>query len=78
MTYTSLGGLKAVVITDLAQTILLFGGAILVLITISYRMGGVSWFPTEWQPNWDTQPIFSSNLATRVTVVGSVLNFLIW
>jgi SSS family solute:Na+ symporter len=78
VTYTSLGGLRAVVITDFAQTVLLFGGAILVLVTISIRMGGVGWFPTEWHPIWDTQPIFSTNLATRVTVVGSILNVLVW
>ncbi len=76
--YTSLGGLRAVVITDLIQTILLFGGALLVLATITYHLGGISWFPTEWDANWDTQPFFSFDPSTRVTYVGTFLSVLIW
>lgn len=79
ITYTSLGGLRAVVITDLMQTILLYGGALLVIGTISVKMGGMGWFPTEWQANiWDKQPIFPSDPSTRVTVLGSVLSVFIW
>ena len=76
--YTSLGGLRAVVITDFIQTVLLFGGALLVLATITYNLGGIGWIPTKWNPTWDTQPIFSTNLATRVTLVGSLLNYFVW
>jgi len=76
--YTSLGGLRAVVITDLLQTILLFGGALLVVLTVTYDFGGFGWFPTEWQDNWDSQPIISFDPQTRVTVIGSVVSFLIW
>ncbi|WP_145452838.1 sodium:solute symporter family transporter [Gimesia panareensis] len=76
--YTSLGGLRAVVITDLIQTILLFGGALLVIATITYHLGGFSWFPTQWNSNWDTQPFFSTDPATRVTYVGTFLSILIW
>lgn len=78
VTYTSLGGLQAVVITDLMQTILLYGGALLVLATVSWNMGGFGWFPTEWQDNWDTQPIFPSGLSTRLSVVGTLLSTVIW
>ncbi len=76
--YTSLGGLRAVVITDLIQTILLFGGALLVVGMITFDMGGFSWFPTEWQANWDTQPIYSLDPSTRATVVGTILSVTIW
>lgn len=76
--YTSLGGLRAVVITDAAQTILLYGGALTVIGIISYRMGGFSWFPTEWDSQWDTQPIFPENVTTRLTVVGAILSNLVW
>ena len=78
VTYTTLGGLQAVVITDAMQTILLYSGALLVIGTITYNMGGVGWFPTEWQANWDTQPFISSNPAERVTVVGTILSVAIW
>ena len=75
--YTSLGGLQAVIITDCLQTLLLYGGALVVLAMITFDMG-FAWFPTEWQANWDTQPIASLDPKTRVTLLGSVLNFLVW
>lgn len=79
ITYTSLGGLRAVVITDLMQTLLLYGGALLVIGTITVKMGGFGWFPTEWQSDiWDSQPVFSLDPSTRVTVIGSIVSVLIW
>ncbi len=76
--YTSLGGLRAVVITDLMQTILLFGGALFVIASVTIDYGGIGWFPTKWDPNWDTQPFFSFDPQTRVTVVGSMLTMIVW
>ncbi len=76
--YTTLGRLRAVVITDLIQTLLLFGGAILVLVMVTIDFGGFGWFPTEWHNNWDTQPIFSFDPQTRVTVVGTIITVFVW
>ena len=76
--YTSLGGLRAVVITDFMQTVLLFGGALLVLATVTYDFGGFGWFPDRWQDNWDQQPVFPSSLSTRMSVVGTVLSITVW
>ena len=76
--YTSLGGLQAVVITDFMQTILLFTGALLVLITITVEFGGFGWFPTEWHSTWKPQPIFSLDPKTRVTVVGTLISTFVW
>jgi len=78
LTYAALGGLRAVVVTDMMQTILLYGGAVLVIAIVSIEMGGFGWMPTEWQSNWDTQPIFSLDPGVRVTMVGTVLSILIW
>ncbi len=79
ITYTTLGGLRAVAITDLMQTILLYGGAVLVIGTVTIRMGGFGWIPPNWQADiWDPQPFFSVDLSTRVTVVGSILSVLTW
>ncbi|MCK5694543.1 MAG: hypothetical protein KAI08_16880, partial [Bacteroidales bacterium] len=51
--YTSMGGLRAVVMTDVVQTFILFGGAILVIILISVHFGGISeWWPHGWAENW--------------------------
>lgn len=76
--YTSLGGLGAVVITDFVQTLLLLGGALLVIILVTVSLDGFSWFPTVWQPTWDTQPVYSLDPRVRVTVVGSLLAILTW
>jgi SSS family solute:Na+ symporter len=76
--YTSMGGLRAVVVTDLMQTILLFGGAVLVIAVVTVKMGGLGWFPTRWNEQWDHQPVFSLDPSTRVTWVGSILSVFIW
>ncbi len=76
--YTSLGGLRAVVITDLMQTILLFSGAVMIVIMVTIDFGGFGWFPTAWHANWDHQPVFDFNPKTRITVVGTILSVFIW
>ena len=76
--YTSLGGLRAVIVTDFMQTVLLFGGALLVIATVTYEFGGFGWFPTTWQSTWDVQPIISFDPKTRVTVVGTILSIFAW
>lgn len=77
--YTSMGGLRAVVLTDVIQSFILLGGAFLTIVMISVKMGGVSaWWPTHWSPNWDHQPFFSFDPTVRVTVIGSILFMTIW
>ena len=76
--YTSLGGLRAVVVTDCIQSALLLGGALLVLGIVTVEMGSFEWFPITWRDNWDTQPLFSLNPATRVTAFGTVVSTLVW
>ena len=76
--YASIGGLQAVVVTDLMQTILLFGGAWLVVAMVTYDFGGFGWFPTDWHDHWDTQPMFSFDPKVRITVFGTILNVLVW
>lgn len=78
VTYATMGGLRAVVITDLIQSILLYGGAVLVIVVITWRMGGFGWWPGEWNPSWDTQPVVSLDPAVRVTILGTFLSTLIW
>jgi len=76
--YASVGGLRAVVITDLFQCILLFGGGVLVITTVTINLEGFGWFPTSWQEGWDTQPLFSWDPNIRLTVVGTVLTTVLW
>ena len=75
--YTSLGGLRAVVITDCLQTILLYLGALGVIAIVTMKLG-LSWFPTQWHPHWDHQPIISWDPSVRLTVVGVVVSRVIW
>ena len=76
--YTSLGGLRAVVVTDCIQSALLLAGALLVLGIVTVELGGFEWFPTTWHANWDSQPLFSTNPSTRVTVFGTLMSTLVW
>lgn len=78
ITYASIGGLRAVVITDLMQTILLYSGAVLTIGIVTYHMGGFGWFPTQWNDSWDTQPLISFDPATRVTMLGTFLSVFLW
>lgn len=76
--YSSLGGLRAVVLTDAIQSLLLICAAIICVIIITVKMGGFTWFPTQWSETWDTQPVFSLDPTVRVTVVGSLIATTVW
>jgi SSS family solute:Na+ symporter len=53
LVYSSIGGLKAVVMTDVIQTILLWLGAILTIIIVSMHMGSfTNWIPDHWLAHW--------------------------
>ncbi|MBN2294389.1 MAG: sodium/solute symporter [Pirellulales bacterium] len=80
--YTSMGGLKAVVFTDVVQTIILFGGAILAVILISVfsaqHLGeAFAWWPTEWAPHWQ-EPSFTFNPFVRVSAGMAMLAMFTW
>lgn len=77
-TYASLGGLRAVVMTDVIQAAILFLGALVTIGLVTFKMGGFGWFPAHWAANWDVQPFFSLNPHVRVTVVGSILVNTVW
>lgn len=75
--YTSMGGIRTVIVTDAIQFVLLLGGALLTLAIVTARMNGFDWLPTEWAPHWDHQPFFSFDVHVRATVVGSIISILI-
>lgn len=76
--YTSMGGLRAVVMANVIQFFLLLAGAVVAVVVITIRCGGFSWWPGEWAANWDVQPFFSLDPHVRVTVFGATLSVLIW
>jgi SSS family solute:Na+ symporter len=76
--YTSMGGLRAVVVTDVLQTMILFGGAVLALGLITVELGGVSrWWPTHWASHWQ-EPVFWFDPNVRFTFVGALLTYFTW
>jgi solute:Na+ symporter, SSS family len=76
--YTSMGGLRAVVITDVVQTFILLGGAALTIGLITVDLGGVgNWWPTTWDPAWDP-PKFWFAPDARMTVAMASLAAFTW
>ncbi|XP_076278532.1 sodium-coupled monocarboxylate transporter 2 isoform X2 [Lasioglossum baleicum] len=75
------GGLKAVVWTDAVQTIVMFGGVVLVAVYGTIRVGGIDFV---WEKNRETNRIeffnFDMDPTTRHTfwsvVIGNYLNWL--
>jgi SSS family solute:Na+ symporter len=76
--YTTMGGLRTVIIANVVQFFLLLLGALLSIAIITVRCGGFSWWPTSWAPNWDHQPFFSLDPDVRATVFGATLSMAIW
>ncbi len=75
--YTSMGGLRAVVLTDVVQTAILLGGALLTLVIVSFELGGVAnWWPTEWPTQWPDPKWYAPK--ERITLVGMTLATFTW
>lgn len=78
VTYTSLGGIRAVVITDVVQTGVLLLGAAISMALITMDQGGVDgWWPTEWTATWDP-PKFWFDPGARSTVSTVLLSVFVW
>lgn len=83
--YTMLGGLRAVIWTDVVQVVLLIGGGMFAIIYVALATG-------TWLPDWyeaatrhlaetgKTQdvPFFSASPTVRATVVTVAVNMCIW
>lgn len=76
--YTAMGGLRAVVLTDVIQTAILVGGSALMVVLITADLGGVGqWWPSEWPAHWQ-RPVFWYDPAVRFTFVGAALSYFTW
>ncbi len=77
--YSTMGGLRAVVTTDVTQFFILLFGALLTIVIITFKLGGTgAWLPDAWSPSWDKLVFFSLSPYIRLTVVFSALHFLSW
>ncbi len=75
--YTSMGGFKAVVFTDVAQTAILFGGALLSVGAVTVAFGGFSWWPSGWDPGWE-RPVWVYAPGARVTLLNAIVSLVVW
>lgn len=76
--YTSMGGLRAVVLTDVIQSAILCGSAVITLVVITVSLGGPSaWWPSHWLEHWP-EPVFGYDPHARVTMFGAVLAQFTW
>lgn len=78
--YTMLGGIKAVIWTDVAQFVVLFTGAVatLIVIFVNTGTGPVTWFREVTSQAHDFPPIASWDLHTRVTVLWTFTAGFMW
>ncbi|MBN2211377.1 MAG: sodium/solute symporter [Sedimentisphaerales bacterium] len=78
LAYTSLGGLRAVVITDAIQTLILLLGAVVTLLLITHHFGGPGgWFPQTWFENWEEFRI-GPELQGRLPIVNAMIMIFTW
>lgn len=76
--YSSLGGIRGVVITDALQSITMLGGAVLTLAVITHRMGGVAaWWPDTWPEHWQA-PSWGFDVSQRVSFGILLLSTTLW
>ncbi len=78
--YTALGGLRAVVYTDVIQTLILFGGAVAAIAIIHGDRGGVDgWWPSGWAEHWAPLRFFpdAEDPGAR-TILGAGLAYFCW
>jgi SSS family solute:Na+ symporter len=76
--YTAMGGLRAVVVTDVIQSVILCGAAIATVVAITVCLGGVqAWWPSQWPAHWP-EPHFGYDPDARVTLFGVMLAQFTW
>ena len=76
--YTAEGGLRAVVVTDAMQSIIMFAETIASVEVIQWKLGGFdAWWPEAWHAHWET-PRFWPHVDARVTFVTAFANMFVW
>ena len=83
--YTVMGGIRAVIMTDVAQAVILFVGAVSVIVFAMLSAHSfTAWWPNLHDPavkqglNWQTVPLFPESLSQRITIFGVVFYYFLW
>ncbi len=76
--YTSMGGLRAVVVTDALQSLILLVGAVVALTLVTITLGGVgNWWPHQWDASWGELHWVYDPTGQR-SVLGAFFAALLW
>ncbi len=77
--YTSLGGLKAVLVTDVIQFFILLLGALIPIILVSIEFGGLfALIPASGTTHWEKIDFISFDPYVRLTIFFAFINNLSW
>jgi SSS family solute:Na+ symporter len=80
--YTAVGGIQAMIWTDVVQCLLLLAGVLMAIVYVAVvdRTGPVDWWQTaaEHSPGHTSPPLFSLDVTVRVTIVWVVINNFFW
>lgn len=78
--YTVLGGLRAVIWTDVAQVALLMGGAVLAMVFVGWETGSapLDWYRLVHERVTGELPLFDASPYTRATVMTVALSMFCW
>lgn len=76
--YSAEGGMRAVVLTDAMQSLIMLAGAVVIIAVVTLNLGSVgAWWPTVWVTHWQ-EPVFWFRADVRVTFMGAFLNMAVW
>jgi SSS family solute:Na+ symporter len=86
VSYTTMGGIRAVIITDVTQAVILFGGALAVVVFAMFAAHSVTaWWPNLHDPvvkaglAWPKIKLFSLDPTDRITILGIIfMYFCFW
>ena len=73
--YTWVGGMRAVIWTDVVQWVILFGGGIFCILYVMYTTstGPADWWQAAAQVPHKSQPLFSLDPRVRITIFGMIV-----
>jgi len=78
--YTTLGGMRAVVWTDVIQFAVLLGGALFAMTAVAVQTGSgpADWLEVSSRQRFEKVEFFSFDPTTRSTIVTIIINYMFW
>jgi SSS family solute:Na+ symporter len=78
--YTMLGGIQAVIWSDLIQFLILVAGAIIAIGCVALRTGTgpMAWWQDLQTVGHDTASLFPTSITDRISIVGMVVHVFFW